>query len=181
MSIHKALIICFLAVGFMGCEREHPAKPAAQKFLDALRFSDLDTAWNASTASIDAAYCSDEFERVLDRAKEAKKLGICGDLDKIGGDDVERATDEIALYLQIQKAVCETSSLDCNTYSRWVFDTQFGALPKTPEFSIVRIVGEDTSALVYVEMTSSAAKTPLTLPMKLVEGSWRVGEVRGLQ
>jgi len=166
------LVLILLA----GCDRPHPSSQVARDVVDAVRHGDKETVWRLSTASsLQNEYCSAAgFQRVLERALRLKDEGICEQLSELQSNDLESVTDELVLYLQIQRAVCERPDLDCMLYSRLVFDSQWDALSVGASGKIVRIVGDDQSAVIYVDITKDGQIRPGTLPLILLEREWRV-------
>ncbi len=170
IRLSLSLAMLFLCVG---CETKHPASGSAQQVLDAVRFADKDGLFQKTLDAVENPYCaSDEFARILERARAAAEQGICPRLDSIEAEQVENVAEEIQLYLQIQKAVCGNPELDCGGYSRIVFEGIWARIPKTTATTLVKVLGESDHAVAYVELEREGVKHARTLPSNS-------GKVRG--
>lgn len=166
-------LLLFALVFCAGCESSHPVSAPAQEVLDAVRFADKDGLFRRTLDSVENPYCtSEEFERILKRARAAGEQGICPRLDALEADQVDSVAEEFQLYLQIQRLICDNPQLDCGGYAHAVFEEFWARLPQTTSTHLVKVMGESDRAVAYVELERKGVKHARTLAFELRNGSW---------
>ena len=168
-----ALMALFVAT--FGCDSEHPSRATATGVLDAWVYGDFNGIANAHVAGTQASeYCSQTFVGVLENERKKLTQERC---DAIGAINAETATelpDEARLLVQIQRTLCEDKQATCVSYATKLLQSQFETTPRPTKYELKKVMGDESTAVVYVDLTTTSGVEHRVIQMKPIDGKWRV-------
>lgn len=161
----------------------HPARRVARRFLEAVKYRDVDGAFRAHIESTSqGAYCrTDAFHRVMERTRREKTKFDCRDARKLDARERAALDDDAALLVQILRFTCENPEGDCLDYQERVFESH---LPSTVfwsqldgyEITQFRVDGSHADA--YIDFWHGERRggnlRHRTLELQKVQGGWVV-------
>lgn len=163
---------------------EHPAGRRAARFLDALKYGDVQTAARLHVESTsDGFYCrSESFRKALERAREKRSDEACREVDTVAGPALSEVDDAARLLVQLLAVVCEDPEADCADYGHRVLRANADTWPSWTRdiaaYRVVRTVDGERGTIVYVDLDRSGATEidHRTLRMVEVGGEWYVAQ-----
>lgn len=181
-SPHHQLVVCALIVGVVstGC-RADPAKEATAAMLNALQYRDLSGVYTQHIESTGrATYCASmPFHRLMDRVKKSKPdAKACSQAKATSG--ATSLDDELKLFFQVVRFICEHPEGTCRDYGRLLFEQQLkqSALWRRPlsSYRIVRTTHQKAHSVVYVDLVFDSPKQTrhMSFHVKQVESRWVV-------
>ncbi len=170
---------CVVALLLLGCESAHASSEVAHSFVEALRYGDRVGLYAAHVESTDQSeWCRHEFKNLLAKARSEVEPEDCGELRAMSNADLVELPDELRLAVQVSRWTCENPAGSCRDYSRSVFEHALDGHPlvvnKPGGATIRRIVGDESHAAAYVDITTDSGVQHVTLQMKHVGSGWRV-------
>ncbi len=173
----KNVTLVFLAgLGFFGCEQAHPVQKSAILILDAIKFGDSETIVKYHIESTkQATFCTDEFKRALKKIEETKSKIRCTEIESISTDDFSTLSDEAKLTAKITRFSCSNSVKSCESFSSELLKERFDDsswMTEVKSYKVVRALGDEENAVVYVEFAGLFGVRRNTLRFKNISSRW---------
>lgn len=176
----KWVMVSILAIGGLGAGcRADPATKATSTMLNALQYRDVTGVYAQHLESTGrSTYCASmPFHRLMDRVKKSKPdAKACTQAKSVT--DAKSLDDELKLFFQVVRFLCQHPKGTCRDYGRLLFEQQLkqSELWRRPlsSYRIVRTVPQKEHTVVYVDLVFDAPKQTrhMSFHVKQVETRW---------
>jgi hypothetical protein len=159
-----------------GCEKPHPAEGKASLILDAIKFGDQETLLkNHIENSKHAIFCTAEFERTLKKVEKTKTPKRCAEIKSMSKKVFIGLSDEAKLTAKIARFSCRDSVKSCETFSTELLKESLDSMKwmkQVKGYKIKRTIGDEASAVVYVEFAGAFGVKRSALKFKKISSTW---------
>ncbi len=173
LTKRHAMMALFLAI--CGCDSAHPSRTTVTGVLDAWVYGDFGGIAKAHVAGTQSSeYCSETFVGVLENERKKLTQDRCDAVSSIKADTAKSLPDEARLLVQIQRTLCEDKQTTCVSYASKLLRSQFEATPRPTRYEVKKVMGDESTAVVYVDLTTANGVQHRVIQLKPIDGKWRV-------